>query len=213
LEFFGFTPFAEVEHSFNMRKLKKTLTLCACLLLPAQSLLFAQKAAAKEVAPPSAPANLPPRGENPQLDATAFGFGAGTYGQFGILGGHLQIGVADWLRLHGGITGSLPGDQPSGNFSTSNYAFMWMFTGGLMFTGGYYKNIARPYSMLDLTYQYDARAKAGGLNGGVRFGVDLYMTQDWAVYIEAGVNLAMMREALAPYNVGGVVGVGVRTFF
>jgi hypothetical protein len=117
------------------------------------------------------------------------------------------------LRLHGGITGSLPGDQPSGNFSTSNYAFMWMFTGGLMFTGGYYKNIARPYSMLDLTYQYDARAKAGGLNGGVRFGVDLYMTQDWAVYIEAGVNLAMMREALAPYNVGGVVGVGVRTFF
>jgi len=213
LEFFGFTPFVEVEHLFNMRKLKKTFTLCACLLLPAQSLLFAQKAAAKEVAPASAPANLPPRGEKPQLDATAFGFSAGTYGQYGILGGHLQIGVADWLRLHGGITGSLPGDQPSGNFSTSNYAFMWMFTGGLMFTGGYYKNIARPYSMLDLTYQYDARAKAGGLNGGVRFGVDLYMTQDWAVYVEAGVNLAMMREALAPYNVGGVVGVGVRTFF
>lgn len=199
-----------------MRKLRKTFTLCACLLLPAQSLLFAQKAAAKDagnIAASSAPANIAPRGENPQLDATAFGFGAGSYGQYGFMGGHLQIGVADWLRLHGGITGSLPGDQPSGSFATSNYAFFWMFTGGLMFTGNYYKNIARPYTMLDLTYQYDARAKAGGLNGGIRFGVDLYMTQDWAVYIEAGVNLAMMREALAPYNVGGVVGVGVRTFF
>jgi hypothetical protein len=129
------------------------------------------------------------------------------------LGGHLQIGVADWLRLHGGITGSLPGDQPSGNFATSNYAFHWLFTGGLMFTGNYYKNIARPYTMLDLTYYLDARSKAGGLNGGIRFGVDLYMTEDWGVYVEAGVNLAFMRETQAPANVGGVVGVGVRTFF
>jgi hypothetical protein len=199
-----------------MKKLSNLLTLVAFLALTAQSSLFAQKATTKEVAPTtsaSAPASLPPRSETPQLDATAFGFGAGTYGNNGFLGGHLQIGVADWLRLHGGITGSLPGDQLSGNFSTSNYAFLWQFTGGLMFTGNYYKNIARPYTMLDLTYYYDAKYKAGGMNGGVRIGVDLYMTRDWSIYVEAGANLNFMREALAPMNVGGVVGVGARTFF
>ncbi|HNE21480.1 MAG TPA: hypothetical protein PLF85_17310 [Turneriella sp.] len=198
-----------------MKKLQQSLALAAVLLsVPAT---FAQKGVKKEEAPTASitaePAAAQPRGRTPQMDATAFGFGAGQYGSLGFLGGHLQIGVADWLRLHGGITGSLPGDQPSGNFATSNYAFHWLFTGGLMFTGNYYKNIARPYTMLDLTYYLDARSKAGGLNGGIRFGVDLYMTEDWAVYVEAGVNLAFMRETQAPANVGGVVGVGVRTFF
>ena len=198
-----------------MKKFQHSLALAAVLL--SAPVTFAQKGAKKEEAPTvsasAEPTAAQPRGRTPQMDATAFGFGAGQYGSLGFLGGHLQIGVADWLRLHGGITGSLPGDQPSGNFATSNYAFHWFFTGGLMFTGNYYKNIARPYTMLDLTYYLDARSKAGGLNGGIRFGVDLYMTEDWGVYVEAGVNLAFMRETQAPANVGGVVGVGVRTFF
>lgn len=202
-----------------MRKLQLSWVLPA--LLVAAPTLFAQPKGPKKEAPVPAPAGATantaeapaPRTRTPQLDATAFGFGAGQYGNLGFLGGHLQIGVADWLRLHGGITGSLPGDQPSGNFSTANYAFHWFFTGGLMFTGNYYKNIARPYTMLDLTYYYDARAKAGGLNGGIRFGVDLYMTEDWGIYIEAGVNLAFLREAAVLPNVGGVAGVGARTFF
>ncbi len=199
-----------------MKKFSNTLAFVAVLALTAQSALFAQKGTAKESAQPAATVStpgLPPRSDKPQMDATAFGWTAGQYGSAGFLGGHLQIGVADWLRLHGGINGSLPGDQPSGNFATSNYAFLWMFTGGLMFTGDYYKNLARPYAMLDLTYQYDARAKAGGLNGGVRFGIDLYLTQDWSFFVEAGVNLAFMREVNAPQNVGGMVGTGVRYFF
>jgi hypothetical protein len=209
------SPAGKIEQLFTMKKFQKALALSALLL--SVPTIFAQKGVRKEEAPTASlaaeSAAIEPSRRTPQMDATAFGFGAGQYGSLGFLGGHLQIGVADWLRLHGGITGSLPGDQPSGNFSISNYAFHWLFTGGLLFTGHYYKNIARPYTMLDLTYYHDARSKAGGVNGGIRFGVDLYMTEDWGVYVEAGVNLSFLRETQAPANVGGVVGVGVRTFF
>jgi|GEM_PF-3112136 len=164
-------------------------------------------------APAAQPANTE-RNQNPQMDATAFGMGTGTYGNYGFLGGHLQIGVADWLRLSGAITGSLPGDQPSGSFSMSNYAFLWHFSGGLMFTSTkIYKNIARPYTMLELTYFYDARMKAGGINGSFRIGVDFYMTQDYSIYVEAGVNAPFVRDLLAPQLTGGVVGLGARAFF
>ncbi len=184
------------------------------LTLFAAPAVTAATAAAKDNPAVAAQPTSSERNQNPQMDATAFGFGTGTYGNYGILGGHLQIGVADWLRLSGAITGSLPGDQPSGSFSMSNYAFLWHFSGGLMFTSSrIYKNIARPYTMLELTYFYDARMKAGGINGSFRIGVDFYMTQDYSIYIEAGVNAPFVRDLLAPQLTGGVVGIGARTFF
>lgn len=203
-----------------MKKRSIPLILGAVTLLSASSLLAAPKAAAPDNAPKATPAaTVAPtasaeRNQNPQMDATAFGMGTGTYGNYGFLGGHLQIGVADWLRLSGAITGSLPGDQPSGSFAISNYAFLWHFSGGLMFTSTkIYKNIARPYTMLELTYFYDARMKAGGINGSFRIGVDFYMTQDYSIYVEAGVNAPFVRDLLAPQLTGGVVGIGARAFF
>lgn len=195
----------------------QTMWALAALALSVTTSTWAQKNAPKEITPTAntrhseAPA---PRGLAPQMDATAFGLGTGTYGNLGFLGGHLQIGVADWLRLSGAITGSLPGDQPSGSFALSNYWFLWHFSGGLMFTSTkVYKGIARPYTMLELTYFYDGNFKAGGLNGSFRVGVDLYMTEDYSIYIEAGVNAPFMRETKAPALVGGVVGIGGRTYF
>lgn len=193
--------------------------LAAFALLSAQAVTAAPVAAKDNTVKPAiaAPATQPvsnERNQNPQMDATAFGMGTGTYGNYGFLGGHLQIGVADWLRLSGAITGSLPGDQPSGSFAMSNYAFLWHFSGGLMFTSTkIYKNIARPYTMLELTYFYDARMKAGGINGSFRIGVDFYMTQDYSIYVEAGVNAPFVRDLLAPQLTGGVVGIGARAFF
>lgn len=200
-----------------MKKLRLTLCFLTFSLIAASSLSAAAKAAAKEVPAVAAaiPASVPAeRNQNPVMDATAFSFGTGTYGNYGILGGALQIGVVDWLRLSGGITGSLTGDQPSGSFSFSNYAFLWQFSGGLMFTSTkIYKGIARPYTMLELTYFYDGRMKAGGLNGSFRIGVDLYMTQDYSIFIEGGVIAPFMREALAPTVVGGTFGLGARAYF
>ena len=201
-----------------MKKQLSTALIAAFALIGAQTATAAPAAkdtAVKNTA--AAPVAQPvstERNQNPQLDATAFGMGTGTYGNYGFLGGHLQIGVADWLRLSGAITGSLPGDQPSGAFAMSNYAFLWHFSGGLMFTSTkIYKNIARPYTMLELTYFYDARMKAGGINGSFRIGVDFYMTQDYSIYVEAGVNAPFVRDLLAPQLTGGVVGIGARAFF
>lgn len=197
----------------------KLIAASLVLLLSATEALFAQKPAAPAATPAPVPATTgttapAPRQSGPQTDATAFGLGTGTYGLYGFLGGHLQIGVSDWLRLSGGITGSLPGDQPSGNFSMSNYALLWQFTGGLIFTATkVYKNIARPYFALDLTYYYDAKYKGGGINGDLRVGVDLYMTDDYSIYIEGGVLLPFIRDATTPLLNGGVMGIGARTFF
>lgn len=202
-----------------MKKQLITAYLAAFALFGAQAVSAAPAAAKDNAAKPAiATAAAQPvsteRNQNPQMDATAFGMGTGTYGNYGFLGGHLQIGVADWLRLSGAITGSLPGDQPSGSFAISNYAFLWHFSGGLMFTSTkIYKNIARPYTMLELTYFYDARMKAGGINGSFRIGVDFYMTQDYSIYVEAGVNAPFVRDLLAPQLTGGVVGIGARAFF
>ena len=202
-----------------MKKQLITAYLAAFALFGAQAVSAAPAAAKDNAAKPViATAAAQPvsteRNQNPQMDATAFGMGTGTYGNYGFLGGHLQIGVADWLRLSGAITGSLPGDQPSGSFAISNYAFLWHFSGGLMFTSTkIYKNIARPYTMLELTYFYDARMKAGGINGSFRIGVDFYMTQDYSIYVEAGVNAPFVRDLLAPQLTGGVVGIGARAFF
>lgn len=206
------------EQLFTMKKQQILGYLAVLTLLGAQAATAAPAAKdtavkAAVAAPAAQPANTE-RNQNPQMDATAFGMGTGTYGNYGFLGGHLQIGVADWLRLSGAITGSLPGDQPSGSFSMSNYAFLWHFSGGLMFTSTkIYKNIARPYTMLELTYFYDARMKAGGINGSFRIGVDFYMTQDYSIYVEAGVNAPFVRDLLAPQLTGGVVGLGARAFF
>ncbi len=202
-----------------MKKQLISAYLAAFALFGAQAVSAAPAAAKDNAAKPViATAAAQPvsteRNQNPQMDATAFGMGTGTYGNYGFLGGHLQIGVADWLRLSGAITGSLPGDQPSGSFAISNYAFLWHFSGGLMFTSTkIYKNIARPYTMLELTYFYDARMKAGGINGSFRIGVDFYMTQDYSIYVEAGVNAPFVRDLLAPQLTGGVVGIGARAFF
>jgi hypothetical protein len=196
-----FTPQNKVEQLFIM-KIKKYILVVSLVVCATQSGLFAQDGAPKE------------RNQNPVMDATAFGFGTGMYGNYGILGGHLQIGVLDWLRLSGGITGSLAGDQPSGSFAMSNYWFLWQFNGALVFTSTkIYKGIARPYTSLGLTYYYDGKFKAGGMNGSIVVGLDLYMTQDYAIYIEGGINAPFMREALAPYLVGGQFGIGARTFF
>lgn len=202
-----------------MKKQLISAYLAAFALFGARAVSAAPAAAKDNAAKPAiATAAAQPvsteRNQNPQMDATAFGMGTGTYGNYGFLGGHLQIGVADWLRLSGAITGSLPGDQPSGSFAISNYAFLWHFSGGLMFTSTkIYKNIARPYTMLELTYFYDARMKAGGINGSFRIGVDFYMTQDYSIYVEAGVNAPFVRDLLAPQLTGGVVGIGARAFF
>ena len=67
--------------------------------------------------------------------------------------------------------------------------------------------------MLNLTYFYDAKFKAGGINGTFVVGVDLYMTQDYSIYIEGGVNAPFIRDVLAPQLVGGLFGIGARTFF
>ena len=55
--------------------------------------------------------------------------------------------------------------------------------------------------------------KAGGINGTFVIGVELYMTQDYSIYIEAGVNAPFIRDLLAPQLTGGLVGIGARTFF
>lgn len=216
-EYLRFTQAHKLEQLFTMNKIVISTLTCVAALFAAAPNIAAAKAAAPEAAKPavSAPAPaLAERSQNPQMDATAFGLGTGTYGNYGFLGGHLQIGVLDWLRLSGAITGSLPGDQPSGNFAMSNYWLLWHFSGGLVFTSTkLYKNIARPYSMLELTYFYDAKFKAGGVNGSFRIGVDFYMTQDYSIYIEAGVNAPFMRDMNAPALVGGVVGIGARAFF
>jgi hypothetical protein len=200
-----------------MKKLKLSLYLMGISLFGSLTLFAAPKPVAKENPAVSAaiPASIPAeRNQNPVMDATAFSFGTGMYGNNGILGGALQIGVVDWLRLSGGLTGSLLGDQPSGSFALSNYSFLWQFMGGLMFTSTkIYKNIARPYTMLELTYFYDAKMKAGGLNGSFRIGVDLYMTQDYSIFIEGGVIAPFMREALAPAVIGGTFGLGARAYF
>ncbi|MBN8220668.1 MAG: hypothetical protein J0L53_07070 [Spirochaetes bacterium] len=200
-----------------MKKLKPSLLILGAILIGSASVLQAapKAAATPAVSTASVPENLPvERNQNPVLDATAFGLGTGTYGGYGFLGGALQIGVANWLRLSGGITGSLLGDQPSGSFALSNYSLLWHFTGGLVFTSTkVYKGIARPYTSLNLTYFYDAKMKAGGINGTFVIGVDLYMTQDYSIYIEAGVNAPFIRDLLAPQLTGGLVGIGARTFF
>ena len=200
-----------------MKKLKISLLFAGAILTAFGSLIHAapKAAAAPAATTATAPESLPvERNQAPVMDATAFGLGTGTYGGYGFLGGALQIGVANWLRLSGGITGSLLGDQPSGSFALSNYSLLWHFTGGLMFTSTkIYKGIARPYTSLNLTYFYDAKMKAGGINGTFVIGVDLYMTQDYSIYIEAGVNAPFIRDVLAPQLTGGLVGVGARTFF
>lgn len=213
-----FTELNKLEHSFTMKRTLFNSMIGAAVLVAVASLSAAPKAApAEPVAKPavSAPVSATSeRNNNPQMDATAFGLGTGMYGQYGILGGHLQIGVADWLRLSGAITGSLAGDQPSGSFAMSNYWLLWQFSGGLMFTSTkVYKGIARPYTMLELTYFYDAKFKGGGINGSLRIGVDLYMTQDYSIYIEAGVIAPFVRDLAAPMVTGGTLGVGARTFF
>jgi hypothetical protein len=201
---------------FNMKTIKNLLLIGGLLAVCNPSYIYAQKTGPKETPAPTLPAAAVSAGErsqNPDLGATAFGLGTGIYGNYGFLGGALQIGVTDWLRLSGGISGSLPGDQPAGNFAMSNYAFLWHFTGGLMLMGKAYRGFLRPYTMLDLTYFYAAREKAGGVNGGIRIGIDIYMAQDWGIYVETGVNLPFTRDALAPQLVGGVVGIGARSFF
>lgn len=151
---------------------------------------------------------------SPSLDATAWSFHTGTYAGYGVLGGALQIGVAPWLRLSGGITGSLEGDQPKNAFNVDNYAFAWQFTGALMFMSTkIYKDIARPYSVLELTYYYDGLTKAGGVNGSFRGGIDFYMTDDYSVFVEAGVIAPFMREINAPKATGGTVSLGLRFYF
>lgn len=199
-----------------MKNLKNLLFLGGLLAVCNPTYLYAATTGPKETLAPTVPpaaATAGERSQAPDLNATAFGLGAGIYGNYGFLGGALQIGATDWLRLSGGISGSLPGDQPAGNFSLSNYAFLWHFTGGLMIMGKAYRGFLRPYTMFDLTYFYEARTKAGGLNGGIRVGMDIYMAQDWGIYIESGVNLPFTRDALASQLVGGVVGIGARTFF
>jgi|JI10StandDraft_1071094.scaffolds.fasta_scaffold448011_2 hypothetical protein len=200
-----------------MKKIKISLLFAGAILTGFGSLIHAapKAAAATPTATSAIPDSLPvERNQNPVLDATAFGLGTGTYGGYGFLGGALQIGVANWMRLSGGITGSMLGDQPSGSFSLSNYSLLWHFTGGLVFTSTkIYKGIARPYTSLNLTYFYDAKMKAGGINGTFVIGVDLYMTQDYSIYIEAGVNAPFIRDVLAPQLTGGLVGIGARTFF
>ncbi len=199
-----------------MKKIKISLLFAGAILTGMGSVLHAAPKAA--AAPAATTASIPDvpveRNQAPVLDATAFGLGTGTYGGYGFLGGALQIGVTNWLRLSGGITGSLLGDQPSGSFSFSNYSLLWQFTGGLVFTSTkIYKGIARPYTALNLTYFYDAKFKAGGINGTFVIGVDLYMTQDYSIYIEGGVNAPFIRDVLAPQLVGGLFGIGARTFF
>lgn len=202
-----------------MKKITMILTAFAF-----QASLFAQKpaptaapakAAVTTPAPaaPVAAAEPQPRSQTPVMDATAFGMGVGAYGQYSTLGGHLQLGILDWLRLSGAITGALPGDQ-AGSFSFSNYSFLWQFSGAMVFTASkIYKNIARPYTALELTYYLDAKAKAGGLNGAFKIGLDLYMTQDYSIYVEAGVMMNFMRDIQAPAISGALVGLGARTFF
>ena len=200
-----------------MNNLKISLLVAGAILTGSGSFVYG---APKVAAPPAVtsaavPENLPiERNQNPVMDATAFGLGTGTYGNYGFLGGHLQIGVANWFRLSGAITGSLPGDQPADSFAISNYWMLWHFTGGLMFLSPkVYKNIARPYSLFELTYFYDAKFKAGGINGTFKIGIDFYMTQDYSIYVEAGVNAPFYRDLLAPQLTGGVVGIGARTYF
>jgi len=197
-----------------MKKIMKSLVVGCSFLFALQSTQAADKAATdKSVTFPAGDAKKVQRSDSPVLDATAFGFGTGTYGGNGILGGHLQIGVADWLRLHGGITGSLSGDQ-AGSFAMSNYWLQWQFSGGLMFTATQaYRGFLRPYTMLELTYYYDGKFKAGGLNGSLRVGVDIYMTQDYSIYVEAGIIAPFYRDVSAPVVSGGTLGVGGRTFF
>ncbi len=177
--------------------------------------VFAEKSTARFEAPGLGTAEpISVRDPNPRMDATAFGLGTGMYGNLGILGGHLQIAAADWLRLSGGISGALPGDQVTGQFALSNYRFLWQFTGGLIFTASQaYRGFLRPYTALELTYYYDAGFKAGGLNGSFRVGLDLYMTEDYSVYIEGGVIAPFMRDTQAPQLGSAVTGIGARAYF
>lgn len=194
---------------------KCILKLALIFVITITNFVFAEKSTARFEAPGLGTAEpISVRDPNPRLDATAFGLGTGIYGNLGILGGHLQIVAADWLRLSGSITGALPGDQPAGNFALANYRFLWQFSGGLVFTSTtIYKNLARPYTALELTYYYDAGLKAGGLNGSFRVGLDLYMTEDYSIYIESGVIAAFMRDAQAPQLGSAVMGIGARAYF
>jgi len=222
---FGFTQAGKLEHAFNMK-----LHLTLPLFLAAHIAIAAQKPAAPAPAPTAQPAALKPAGavaaptvppaetqprsQAPVMDATAFGMGVGAFGAYSVLGGDLQIGIADWLRLSGGIKGALAGDQPSGSFSFSNYYFLWQFSGAFVFTAPkLYKNIARPYTALELLPYYDAKFKGFGVNGAFKIGIDLYMTQDYSIYFEAGVMMVFTRELTAPPISGPLFNLGARTFF